>query len=168
MVRRCILLQQAQRNCISFALSVFLLFTSKDWGCGIWMARREEHSQSLQLISIGNKNTPVMAWQCKPLFSLFVSERTASRCAWMKAAEENDKGFPAIYCILSSKWCFGNLCCHMKRWLDLFQFTPCVISHVTLLRSLSKSTRNTSVHAFKAKSCKNRRSEEAEAWCLAD
>lgn len=62
------------------------------------MARREEHSQSLQLISIGNKNAPVTVWQCKPLFSLFISERTASRCARTKTAGENDKGFPAVYC----------------------------------------------------------------------
>lgn len=148
MVRRCVLLQGVQGNCIFFALPCFYIFTSRGWCHGNWMARREEHYHGHQLISIGSKNAPIMVWHWKLLFPLFLREGIASRCARMTAAGENDTGFSC--CILqyyhlrdAVRFCFGNLRCHRKYLLDLFQFTPCVRSRITLLWSLWQSTRKT-------------------------
>lgn len=44
------------------------------------------------------------------------------------------------------KLCFGDFCCHVKRLLDLFQFTSCAWSCVTLLWFLRKSTKNVLQH----------------------
>lgn len=122
-----------------FLVSVFSLAGTEVIVMG-WPGRRR--APSPRFISIGK------GLAGKTAFLLFVGEMIASRCARTTATGGDDTGFSCyiLQCYHprdAVMLCFGCLCCHMKCVLDLFQFTHCARSHVTLPWSLIQNTRNT-------------------------